>query len=83
LDNIKEGKDSSSKILVGGGCDDSKGYQIEPTVVLTTDPNAPTMVNELFGPVVTVYVYPAEKYVETVMNASNSKYLITLLNDIF
>jgi len=46
---------------VGGKCDSSKGYFIEPTVIVTTDPHYATMQEELFGPVLTVYVYPADK----------------------
>ncbi|KAJ3241992.1 1-pyrroline-5-carboxylate dehydrogenase [Chytriomyces hyalinus] len=64
LSDIASGKTPNSSILVGGKCDDSVGYTIEPTVVLATDPKAKTMVDELFGPVVTVYVYPADKYEE-------------------
>ena len=44
-------------VVVGGGCDDSKGWFIEPTVIQTSDPKAPSMVEEIFGPVLTVYVY--------------------------
>src|SRR5207244_3748902 len=51
--------------LVGGGYDDSEGYFVEPTVLETTDPNFRTMREELFGPVVTTYVYPEGKYGET------------------
>jgi len=46
-----------AEILVGGGCDDSKGYFVEPTVILTTNPNFRTMEEEIFGPVLTIYVY--------------------------
>ena len=53
------------EILVGGGGDDSRGYFIEPTVVQTTDPMARLMKEEIFGPVVTVYVYPEQKYRDT------------------
>src|SRR3954465_9498391 len=53
------------KVLVGGGYDDSQGYFVEPTVLETTDPNFRTMKEELFGPVVTTYVYPEGKYDET------------------
>ncbi|KAJ3283472.1 1-pyrroline-5-carboxylate dehydrogenase [Blyttiomyces sp. JEL0837] len=78
LDHIVSGNDSTSKILVGGTYSDKIGYQIDPTVVVTTDPHAKTMVDELFGPVVTVYVYPAEEYVETLKLAdSTSKYALT------
>ena len=52
-------------VLVGGGYDDSEGYFVEPTVLETTDPNFRTMRDELFGPVVTTYVYPEGKYGET------------------
>ena len=50
-------KDKNAEIIAGGGYDKSKGYFIEPTVILTTDPHYVTMETELFGPVVTVYVY--------------------------
>ncbi len=46
-----------AEILIGGGCDDSIGYFIEPTVIVATDPGFKTMVEEIFGPVLTVYVY--------------------------
>jgi 1-pyrroline-5-carboxylate dehydrogenase len=52
-------------VLVGGGYDDSHGYFVEPTVLETSDPNFRTMREELFGPVVTTYVYPEGKYGET------------------
>jgi len=56
---------SSAKIIVGGKCDDSIGYFIEPTVILTEDPQFKTMVEEIFGPVLTVYVYDDNKFEET------------------
>jgi len=56
---------SDSKILVGGGADRSKGWFIEPTVVETQDPRHRLMCEELFGPVVTLYAYPDDQYVET------------------
>ncbi|MBC6996220.1 L-glutamate gamma-semialdehyde dehydrogenase [Neolewinella lacunae] len=46
------------EIIAGGGHDKSKGYFIEPTVILTEDPHSTTMEEEIFGPVLTVYVYP-------------------------
>ena len=55
-------KGSNAKILVGGKCDKSKGYFIEPTVIETTDPKYVTMCDELFGPVLTIYVYDADKF---------------------
>jgi 1-pyrroline-5-carboxylate dehydrogenase len=53
------------EVLVGGGYDDTDGWFVEPTVLETTDPNFRTMKEELFGPVVTAYVYPEAKYDET------------------
>ena len=54
--------DSSSTIIIGGGCDDSKGYFIDPTIIETTDPNTKTMREEIFGPVLTVMVYDDNKF---------------------
>jgi 1-pyrroline-5-carboxylate dehydrogenase len=54
-----------AEILIGGGYDDSVGYFIEPTVILARTPDFRTMVEEIFGPVLTVYVYPAEDYAAT------------------
>jgi 1-pyrroline-5-carboxylate dehydrogenase len=63
---ISEAKEHpEAKIIEGGGCDKTKGYFIEPTVILTTNPHYRTMVEELFGPVLTVYVYDDLKYDET------------------
>ena len=53
------------EILIGGKCNDSIGYFIEPTIILTTNPKFKTMEEEIFGPVLTIYVYPDEKYEET------------------
>jgi 1-pyrroline-5-carboxylate dehydrogenase len=53
------------KILSGGGCDDSVGYFIEPTVVQTEDPKSRLMTEEIFGPVLTVYVYPESEFEQT------------------
>jgi len=56
--NIKFAKDSKdAEIVIGGRCDKSKGYFVEPTVIVTTDPHFKTMKEEIFGPVLTVYVY--------------------------
>jgi 1-pyrroline-5-carboxylate dehydrogenase len=61
---IEEAK-SSAKVLVGGGVDDSEGYFVEPTVIETDDPNFRLLREELFGPIVTTYVYPEGKFDET------------------
>ena len=60
IDWIKEQDDA--EIIAGGGYDDSVGYFIEPTVVVTTNPNFRTLDEEIFGPVMTLYVYPAEDF---------------------
>ncbi|MCE5335440.1 MAG: L-glutamate gamma-semialdehyde dehydrogenase, partial [Desulfobacteraceae bacterium] len=56
---------SEARIIAGGGYDDSRGYFIEPTIVLTTNPKFRSMQEEIFGPVLTVYVYEDDKYEET------------------
>jgi len=53
------------EIIIGGGCDDSTGYSIEPTVVVSKDPKSKLMVEEIFGPVLTVYVYPERECDQT------------------
>ncbi len=58
-------KDKKAEVVIGGNYDKSKGYFIEPTVILTTDPKYTTMVTELFGPVVTIYLYDDKKWEET------------------
>jgi 1-pyrroline-5-carboxylate dehydrogenase len=63
---IEEAKSSpDADIVVGGGYDDSHGYFVEPTVIETRDPSFRTMKDELFGPVVTTYVYDESKWDET------------------
>ena len=58
-------KDKDAEIIVGGNYDKSKGYFIEPTVIVTTNPQYSTMVTELFGPIMTIYVYEDRKWEET------------------
>ncbi len=53
------------EILVGGGTDDSEGWFVEPTVIVTDDPKYDTMERELFGPILTVHVYDDAKWSET------------------
>ena len=55
-------KDKDAKIIVGGKCDKTKGYFIEPTIIEVTDPKYVTMCNELFGPVLSLYVYDENKF---------------------
>jgi 1-pyrroline-5-carboxylate dehydrogenase len=67
-----------AEIIAGGNCDDSKGYFIEPTVILTTNPRFRTMCEEIFGPVLTIYVYEADKYEETLkILDETSEYALT------
>ncbi|MEZ5047618.1 MAG: L-glutamate gamma-semialdehyde dehydrogenase [Chitinophagaceae bacterium] len=55
-------KDKSTKILVGGNCDSSKGWYIEPTIIETKDAKYKTMCEEIFGPVLTIYTYEAKDF---------------------
>ncbi|MHA7830422.1 MAG: L-glutamate gamma-semialdehyde dehydrogenase [Flagellimonas sp.] len=63
IDKAKE--DKEAEIIAGGNYDKSVGYFVEPTVILTTNPKYETMYTELFGPVVTVYVYEDKDWSET------------------
>lgn len=63
IDRAKESADS--EVIFGGNCDDSKGYFIEPTVILAKKPKYESMCEEIFGPVLTVYVYQDEQWEET------------------
>ena len=58
-------KDADAEIIVGGNYDKSKGYFIEPTIIVTTNPKYATMETELFGPIVTLYVYADTKWAAT------------------
>jgi len=71
-------KSRDAKIVGGGGYDDSKGYFIEPTVIEAKKPNYLSMVEEIFGPVVTVYVYPDREYEKTLrLCDATSPYALT------
>ncbi len=71
-------KDKSAKVIIGGNCDKKKGYFIEPTVIEVTDPKYTTMCNELFGPVLTIYVYDENKFEKTLeLVDSTSPYALT------
>jgi len=63
IDYIK--KSDNAEIIIGGNTDDSVGYFIDPTVVVTTDPHFKTMEEEIFGPVLTVFVYDDDEYEKT------------------
>jgi 1-pyrroline-5-carboxylate dehydrogenase len=57
--------DAQATLLFGGGCSDADGYFIQPTLIETTDPTYRTMCEEIFGPVLSVYVYPERRWAET------------------
>jgi len=76
IEYAKESKEA--EILTGGGYDDSKGYFIEPTVVQVTDPKHKLMEEEIFGPVLTIYVYPDDAYEKTLQLCdATSPYALT------
>lgn len=76
IEDVKAAPDA--EILAGGGYDKTKGYFIEPTVVLTSNPNFKTMEEEIFGPVLTIYVYDNDQFKETVdLCAKTSEYALT------
>ena len=76
IDSAKNNDDA--KIIAGGNYDKSTGYFIEPTIIVTTNPKFRTMVEEIFGPVMTIYVYDANKWEETLELVDNtSEYALT------
>ena len=83
FDNIKgyieyAKQSDDADILCGGGCDDSVGYFVEPTVIVAKDAHFKTMEEEIFGPVVTVYVYPADDFDGILQTVdSTSEYALT------
>lgn len=71
-------KDSDAEIIIGGNYDKSVGYFIEPTVILTTNPKYVTMETELFGPVLTVYIYEDDNWIEILeLIDQTSEYALT------
>ena len=71
-------RDSPTKIWVGGKCDKTDGFFIEPTIIEALDPMYTTMCEELFGPVLTIYVYDENKFEETLkLVDSTSAYALT------
>ena len=76
IDQAKAAIDA--EIIVGGNYDKSIGYFIEPTIIVTTNPKYTTMETELFGPVMTIYVYEDEKWAETLQLVdTTSEYALT------
>lgn len=76
IDYCKE--QSDAEIITGGNYDNSKGYFIEPTTIVTTNPKFRTMCEEIFGPVLTIYVYDENKFEETLhLLDETSEYALT------
>ena len=76
LDQVKD--DADAEVIVGGGYDKSKGYFIEPTVIVTSNPKYTTMCTELFGPVLTVFVYEDADWKNTLtLVDETSEYALT------
>ncbi|MAV80738.1 MAG: 1-pyrroline-5-carboxylate dehydrogenase [Flavobacteriales bacterium] len=70
--------DKNVEIICGGNYDNSKGYFISPTLILTSDPNYTTMKEEIFGPVVTIYIYEDKMWKETLdLIDKTSQYALT------
>lgn len=76
IDYAKAADDA--EIIVGGGYDKSKGYFVEPTVIVTSNPKFKTLCEEIFGPVMTIYVYDENKWEETLaLVDETSEYALT------
>ncbi|HUG83189.1 MAG TPA: aldehyde dehydrogenase family protein, partial [Euzebya sp.] len=63
---IAQARDAGVTVLAGGGGSDTEGWFVQPTVLVTEDPHSDTMVRELFGPVLTVFVYDDARWAETI-----------------
>ena len=76
IDRVNES--SEAEVIAGGSYDDSDGYFIRPTIIETTNPEYATMCDELFGPVLSIYVYPDNEYEKTLHLVDNtSEYALT------
>jgi 1-pyrroline-5-carboxylate dehydrogenase len=76
IENAK--KDPTCEIIAGGTYDKSSGYFVAPTVIVTTNPKYTTMCEEIFGPVLTIYVYPADDFEATLdLVDTTSEYALT------
>ena len=75
---IQKARDAGGEVIIGGTGDDSKGYFVQPTVIVTKDPQSVTMVEEIFGPVLTVFVYEDDDFDKTLeLVDSTSQYGLT------
>ena len=83
FDNIagyidRANRDSGCEIVTGGEYDDSTGYFVQPTTIVCSNPNYETMAEEIFGPVLSIYVYPDHEFIETLDLCDNtSEYALT------
>lgn len=76
IDNAK--KDTKAEILVGGKCDSKEGWFVQPTIIVAKDARYVTMCEEIFGPVLTIYVYPANNFEKTLeLVDTTSPYALT------
>src|SRR5690554_3037208 len=75
IDNAKRA--DSAEIIAGGNYDKSEGYFIEPTVILASDPKYTTMCEEIFGPVISIYVYDENDFEATLKLADDNSYALT------
>lgn len=76
IDRAKKSKDA--EVVLGGNCDKSVGYFVQPTVILTTNPKYESMVEEIFGPILTVYVYDDKDWAKTLeLVDTTSEYALT------
>jgi len=87
FDNIKSYLDVAEKsleaeIIIGGKCNDEIGYFVDPTVIVTTNPHFKTMEEEIFGPVVTIYVYADEDF-ESALDLCEATSIYALTGAIF
>jgi 1-pyrroline-5-carboxylate dehydrogenase len=77
IETVKN-SNGAAKIICGGKCDSSKGWFVEPTIIETTDPSYVTMCEEIFGPVLTIYTYEADMWIQTLdVLDSTSPYALT------
>ncbi len=77
INNVKNSNGAAS-ILCGGKCDKTHGYFVEPTIIEAKDPKYTTMCEEIFGPVLTIYVYEADQWIQTLdILDSTSAYALT------
>lgn len=75
IDNAKRA--DSAEVIAGGNYDKSEGYFIEPTVVLASDPKYTTMCEEIFGPVISIYVYDENDFEATLKLVDDNSYALT------